>query len=84
MEMSMPKKANSKQEVIKLLLLEQEELASFGVVGLGLFGSFARDEQTSSSNIDILVEFAPEKHTFDNFTYKTQGSSRLISRFGLG
>jgi predicted nucleotidyltransferase len=65
--MSMPKKANSKQEVIKLLLQEQENLASFGGVGIGLFGSFARDEQTSSSDIDILVKFAPEKHTFDNF-----------------
>ncbi|MFN2364984.1 MAG: nucleotidyltransferase family protein [Desulfurivibrionaceae bacterium] len=46
---------------------EQKNLASFWVVGIGLFGSFARDEQTSSSDIDILVEFAPEKHTFDNF-----------------
>jgi hypothetical protein len=63
----MPEKVNSKQEVIKLLLREQKHLASLGVIGIGLFGSFARDEQTSSSDIDILVEFAPEKHTFDNF-----------------
>ena len=32
-----------------------------------LFGSFVRGEHTASSDIDLLVEFAPEKHTFDNF-----------------
>ncbi len=29
-----------------------------GVAALALFGSFARDEQTAGSDIDILVEFA--------------------------
>ena len=43
------------------------KLASLGVVRLGLFGSFARGEQTESSDVDILVEFSPEGYTFDNF-----------------
>jgi predicted nucleotidyltransferase len=38
-----------------------------GVASIGLFGSFVRGNQTSLSDIDILVEFTPEKHTFDNF-----------------
>ena len=29
----------------------------FGVVDLSLFGSFARDQATEASNIDILVRF---------------------------
>ena len=29
----------------------------FGVIDLSLFGSFARDQATEASNIDILVQF---------------------------
>jgi predicted nucleotidyltransferase len=32
-----------------------------------LFGSYARNEQAQKSDIDILVDFEPEKETFDNF-----------------
>ena len=63
----MENKASSKEDVIKRILDEQKRLASFGVKSIGLFGSFVRGEQSPSSDIDILVEFAPEKHTFDNF-----------------
>ena len=43
------------------------QLASFGVNRIGLFGSYVRNEQQSQSDIDILVDFEPEKETFDNF-----------------
>ena len=33
---------------------------------MGLFGS-ARGEQTEQSNINILVDFDPEKESFDNY-----------------
>jgi predicted nucleotidyltransferase len=39
----------------------------FGVRRIGLFGSFAHGTQHSDSDIDLLVEFEPEKKTFDNF-----------------
>jgi predicted nucleotidyltransferase len=42
-------------------------LALFGVNRVGLFGSYARDEQHPQSDIDILVDFEPEKETFNNF-----------------
>ena len=47
-----------KQEVLALLkehkpILEEK----FGVVELALFGSFARDQATETSDIDILVKF---------------------------
>lgn len=29
----------------------------YGIIKIGLFGSFARDEQTESSDIDLIVEF---------------------------
>ena len=57
----------TKEEIVRRILNEREKLALLGVVSIGLFGSFARGEQTPSSDIDILVEFDREKHTFDNF-----------------
>ena len=41
--------------------------SSFGVRRFGLFGSFARSEQDHESDIDILVDFDPEKTSFENF-----------------
>ena len=63
----MNKKADSKEFIFQRLKDEREKLAFFGVKNIGLFGSFVRGSQTSLSDIDILVEFMPEKHTFDNF-----------------
>jgi predicted nucleotidyltransferase len=43
------------------------QLTAFGVNKIGLFGSYVRNEQSSKSDIDILVDFLPAKETFDNF-----------------
>lgn len=59
--------ANNKDAVLQRILEARESLASLGVRSIGLFGSFVRGEQTASSDVDLLVEFMPEKHTFDNF-----------------
>lgn len=42
-------------------------MRSVGVKRLGLFGSFARGEQTLRSDVDILVEFEKGQKTFDHF-----------------
>jgi len=39
----------------------------FGVERIGIFGSVARGEETPKSDIDVLVEFAQGKATFQNF-----------------
>jgi predicted nucleotidyltransferase len=57
----------NKAEALQRILGARRQLASLGVLSIGLFGSFARGEQTPSSDVDLLVEFAPEKHSFDNF-----------------
>ena len=45
-------------EVVEALRAHRETLADrFGVTRLALFGSFARDQATDSSDIDILVGF---------------------------
>ncbi|MCF8039815.1 MAG: nucleotidyltransferase family protein [Desulfohalobiaceae bacterium] len=63
----MENKVTTKEELIKRILEQRERLLFLGVTSIGLFGSFVRGEQTDSSDIDILVEFTPEKHAFDNF-----------------
>jgi predicted nucleotidyltransferase len=42
----------------------------YHIVRIGLFGSYARDEQNSSSDIDLLVEF--EENTQDLYELKIQ------------
>ena len=32
---------------------------NFGIQQIGIFGSYARDEQTEDSDIDILIKMAP-------------------------
>ena len=48
----------NKSEVLRLLQTHKQILAErFGVESLALFGSFARDETTDDSDLDILVTF---------------------------
>ena len=42
-------------------------IKKFGVIKLGLFGSFLAGKQNDQSDIDILVEFQKDKNSFDNF-----------------
>lgn len=48
----------ARNDILNLLREHKSMLARrFGVVDLSLFGSFARDQATEASNIDILVRF---------------------------
>lgn len=44
------------------------EFRKLGVRSLGVFGSYATGLAESESDIDFLVEFEPEKKTFDNYS----------------
>jgi predicted nucleotidyltransferase len=63
----MNEEINAKELIFERILDEKKQLAFYGVKNIGLFGSFVRGDQTPLSDIDILVEFTPEKHAFDNF-----------------
>ena len=39
----------------------------FGVNSIAIFGSYAANNQTNNSDIDIFVELFPKSKTFDNF-----------------
>jgi len=50
----MDKKVSTKDDIIKRILEEREQIAFFGIASIGVFGSFVRGNQTSLSDIDIL------------------------------
>ncbi len=52
-------------EILKKLEENRETIRSFGVRRLGIFGSYARSEQSEASDMDFLVEF--ERPTFKNY-----------------
>lgn len=50
----------TKAEILDYLETKKADLESeFQVTKIGLFGSYAREEQTENSDIDLLIEFAP-------------------------
>ena len=57
----------TKEYIMSMLKAKRSQLSSKGIRKVGLFGSYARNEQTEHSDIDILVDFDPEKETFDNY-----------------
>lgn len=58
----------NKQTLLQQLLLHKDQIRSFGVQQLGLFGSFKQDNGIHpESDVDLLVEFAPGQKTYDNF-----------------
>ncbi|NBD16138.1 MAG: nucleotidyltransferase [Cyanobacteria bacterium] len=46
-----------KEQVLRLLETHRDRVAEFAVKALFLFGSVARGEATSESDVDFLVEF---------------------------
>jgi predicted nucleotidyltransferase len=57
----------TKKDVFDVLRGHYEQIKTLGVCRLGLFGSFIHGEQNESSDVDVLVEFAPGQKKFDNF-----------------
>ncbi len=57
----------SKEFIINSIQKHKPQLSEFGVNNIGLFGSYARNEQSEKSDIDLLIDFDPSKESFDNF-----------------
>ncbi|UFT99268.1 nucleotidyltransferase family protein [Radiobacillus kanasensis] len=58
----------SQQEILDELSKNLKKWnAQYGVKSIALFGSYSRNEQEDSSDIDLLVEFYEEAMTFDNY-----------------
>ena len=59
--------AEKAHQVVTLIQNEEARIRSLGVRRLGVFGSFRRGDQNPDSDVDLLVEFEPERKSFDSF-----------------
>ena len=57
----------TKENILAILKTHKPEFSKFGVSNIGLFGSYLRNEQSAKSDIDLLIDFEPEKENFDNY-----------------
>jgi uncharacterized protein len=56
----------TKDYILATIKSSKSELLRFGIRNIGLFGSYVRNEQSANSDIDILIDFEPDKETYDN------------------
>ena len=64
----MPKKL-TKEIIMRKLEENKTKIRSLGVTELVLFGSYAKGEQTSKSDLDFLVEFQRGRGLFDDYIH---------------
>lgn len=57
----------NKDYILRTIRIHKPELRKLGIQDIGLFGSYVRNEQSEKSDIDILIDFTPDKETFDNY-----------------
>lgn len=57
----------TKQELVEQIHVHEKEIRAFGVKKLAIFGSFARNEATPESDVDIFVEMDFENKTLKKF-----------------
>ena len=50
-----------------MLTASEPEIRALGVVRLALFGSVLRNQARPDSDVDLLVQFAPDAKTYDHF-----------------
>lgn len=78
--MNVSTRVQTKREVLDALTGHSVQLRQLGVKRVGLFGSFVRGEQTAESDVDLLVQFEPDKKSFDNFMSLSELLEDLLQR----
>lgn len=74
----------TKQEVLNYLSSHKEKFQKdFGINKIGLFGSFARDQATQKSDIDLVIEMNP-KSLERRIAFKKQIESDLNRSLDVG
>jgi hypothetical protein len=73
-----------KQEIIEIIRSIKPEIQTrYGVHRVGLFGSYAREQQRRRSDIDILVTFNRDIDLFDFLDLREYLENRLKSKVDL-
>ena len=73
------KKILTRREILDALQEQRKVLRKYKVKKIGLFGSYAREDQTGHSDIDLLVEF--DDTAFDDNYSGYSDNYRELSNF---
>ena len=57
----------TKDYILTTIQTHKPMLFKLGIRDIGLFGSYVRGEQSAKSDIDILIDFEPDKENYDNY-----------------
>lgn len=75
----------SKNEILLFLSTHKKELSKrFGLKSIGLFGSYARGEETPSSDIDLAIELESNNSFRSFFGLKYYLEENLQTTIDLG
>jgi predicted nucleotidyltransferase len=55
------------EEIRQRVLENRSVIRGYGVRRIGFFGSYVRGQETSGSDVDLLVDFDPDKLSFDSY-----------------
>ena len=67
----------TKEEIVqKLRVIKPFLQQKYNLTEIALFGSYARDEQTEKSDIDIMVDYSPK--TYKGFLYTIDEIEKLF------
>lgn len=73
-----------KQEIISIIRTSKPEIeARYGVMRVGLFGSYVREQQRKKSDIDILVSFDRDIDLFEFIDLRELLEARLHHKVDL-
>jgi len=76
----METQASQREHIIERLRHAEQQIRNLGVRRLALFGSAARGQARSDSDVDLLVEFAPGQKSFDRFLALSELLETLLER----
>ena len=71
---------HTKYDLMHSLSENREAIKAFGVNSLGIFGSFRKETNTESSDVDLYVDFDPTRKSFDNFMALSFFIDELVGR----
>jgi hypothetical protein len=71
---------NDQASLLNILISNKKEIKDYGVERLGIFGSFAKNEMTINSDVDLLVEFNIGEKTYDNYFELSDFLEDLLKR----
>lgn len=74
-------KVHSREDVERLIRSHSQEIRSFGIEGISLFGSFRQNTQIRvDSDVDFVVEFASGYKSYNNFSDLADYLEKLLGR----